>query len=90
MTSVKESLAIGALGATFTLLADAAMDKVKVDDPVSAFAVHGVGGIWGLMASGIFAKKDTVAGIFSHRDGVVSVCVCVEGCVFVCVCGGGS
>lgn len=73
MTSVKESLAIGALGAMFTLLVDAAMEKLKIDDPVSAFAVHGVGGVWGLLATGLFAKKDTVTGIFNERDGLVAV-----------------
>jgi ammonium transporter, Amt family len=29
--------------------------KVKVDDPVGAIAVHGVNGIWGCMALGLFA-----------------------------------
>ena len=28
-----------------------------LDDPVSASSVHGVGGLWGMIAVGIFAKK---------------------------------
>ena len=31
----------------------------KVDDAVGAFAVHGVGGTWGFLAVGIFAKLDS-------------------------------
>ena len=29
--------------------------KMKIDDPVGAFSVHGVNGIWGLLAIGLFA-----------------------------------
>ena len=29
--------------------------KVKVDDPVGAFAVHGANGIWGVLSLGLFA-----------------------------------
>ncbi|XP_070185669.1 putative ammonium transporter 2 [Littorina saxatilis] len=72
VTSVKESLAIGGLAALFVLLADAAMIRLKIDDPVSAFAVHGVGGTWGLLATGLFAHKDTVARIFNDNNGLVA------------------
>ncbi|QII13759.1 hypothetical protein KsCSTR_43800 [Candidatus Kuenenia stuttgartiensis] len=30
-------------------------NKLKIDDPVGAISVHGVNGIWGLLAVGVFA-----------------------------------
>ena len=30
------------------------LQKLKVDDPVEAFAVHGAGGIWGVLAVPLF------------------------------------
>ncbi len=36
---------------------------LKVDDPVGAFAVHGLGGAWGALALGLFANGGFGAGI---------------------------
>jgi Amt family ammonium transporter len=33
-------------------------DRVKIDDPVGAIAVHGVCGTWGTLSIGLFAKFD--------------------------------
>ena len=32
-------------------------DRLKVDDALDVFAVHGIGGIWGALATGIFADS---------------------------------
>ena len=32
--------------------------KMKIDDPVGAFAVHGAAGMWGTLAIGLFARYD--------------------------------
>lgn len=42
--------AIGATGGLLVVVAIITLDKLKVDDPVGAISVHGVVGIWGLMA----------------------------------------
>jgi Amt family ammonium transporter len=40
-------------------------DRVRVDDPVGAVSVHGICGIWGLLAIGLFARYDDA---FLGRD----------------------
>ncbi|OUD13265.1 ammonium transporter [Thioflexithrix psekupsensis] len=41
---------IGAVGGVIVVFAILALDKLKIDDPVGAISVHGIAGIWGLMA----------------------------------------
>ena len=46
---------IGALGGGLVVASVAFFDKVGVDDPVGAISVHGVCGVWGTLATGLFA-----------------------------------
>lgn len=39
------------------------MIKLKIDDPVSAVPVHFFGGIWGLIAVGLFGEKEINEGL---------------------------
>lgn len=56
------SIIIGVVGAILMCLAIPFIDtKLKVDDPVGAISVHGVCGLWGTIAVGLFAS-DTSAG----------------------------
>ena len=45
---------IGALGGALVVFSIITLDKLKIDDPVGAISVHGVVGIWGLMAVPIY------------------------------------
>jgi Amt family ammonium transporter len=57
-----EALIIGAVAGALCLLAVVGLDKFKIDDPVGAFPVHGVCGVWGGIATGIFGDgKDLTA-----------------------------
>ena len=49
------ALAIGAGAGLLCYIAVYLRTKVQVDDALEVFAVHGVGGIWGAIATGIFA-----------------------------------
>ena len=53
------SFAIGAVAGVLVCVAVYFVeDKLKVDDPVGAVAVHGCNGIWGTIAVGLFDYKD--------------------------------
>lgn len=41
---------IGAIGGIIVVFSIVTMDKLKLDDPVGAISVHGVCGVWGLIA----------------------------------------
>ncbi|WP_257275060.1 ammonium transporter [Endozoicomonas sp. ONNA1] len=48
-TAVSATL-IGGVGGALVVFAILALDKLRIDDPVGAISVHGVVGIWGLLA----------------------------------------
>jgi Amt family ammonium transporter len=58
--SIPMSLVIGAISGAIIVLGVLLLDKVKIDDPVGAIVVHGMGGIWGTIAVGLFAQ-DVIA-----------------------------
>ena len=41
---------VGAIGGILVVFSIVTMDKLKIDDPVGAISVHGVVGMWGLLA----------------------------------------
>ncbi len=45
-----EATLIGAVGGLLVVFSIIAFDKLKIDDPVGAISVHGVVGIWGVLA----------------------------------------
>ena len=51
------AVAIGAIAAPIMMASLILIERVlKIDDPVGAISVHGVTGLWGLLAVGIFAN----------------------------------
>ncbi|MBE0416667.1 MAG: ammonium transporter [Coriobacteriia bacterium] len=54
------SLVIGAIAGAIIVLGVLFLDRVRIDDPVGAIAVHGMGGIFGTLAIGLFAQ-DAIA-----------------------------
>ncbi len=50
----QSALIIGAVSGCLVFLGVVLLDKLKIDDPVGAFPVHGMCGVWGGIATGIF------------------------------------
>ena len=57
LMSPNESVVIGLLAGALIVLAVAFIDKIKLDDPVGAVAVHLIRGIFGTLAVGVFGAK---------------------------------
>ena len=53
--SITSSIVIGAIGGIIVVLAVYMFDRLFLDDPVGALAVHLVNGVWGTLAVGIFS-----------------------------------
>lgn len=51
------AIIIGAIAGVLVDIAVVVIDKMKVDDPVGAIAVHGVNGLFGTIAVGLFATE---------------------------------
>jgi len=59
------AIIIGAVSGIIVILATLLLDKIKVDDPVGAVAVHGFNGVFGTIAVGLFDIKE---GLFTTGD----------------------
>jgi Amt family ammonium transporter len=55
---VLSAIAIGTLGSIFSYMAVVVLKmKAGYDDSLDVFGVHGIGGMWGTLATGLFAQK---------------------------------
>lgn len=70
-----EALIIGAISGVIVVLAVAFIDRLKLDDPVGAIAVHLVCGIWGTLTVGIFGDLAGMDQFISQLIGVASYAV---------------
>ena len=61
---------IGAIGGIIVVFSIIGLDRLKIDDPVGAISVHGVVGVWGLMAV-LFSNPD--ATIFGQLAGIAVI-----------------
>jgi Amt family ammonium transporter len=53
----ESAILIGGIAGVLIVLAVAFIDRIKLDDPVGAIAVHLICGIWGTLAVGIFSSN---------------------------------
>jgi Amt family ammonium transporter len=76
--SPTDAILIGAIAGAIIVFAVSLIDRLKLDDPVGAIAVHLVCGIWGTLAVGIFGNLAGGAQFVSQLIGVVSyAAICI-------------
>jgi len=56
--TIAGSVLIGALVAPVVVLGVTLLDRLRIDDPVGAVPVHGLCGVWGTLALGLFNSTD--------------------------------
>jgi len=54
------SIVIGLVAGILVVAGVRLLDNLKIDDPVGAWSVHGLNGIWGVLAVGLFATEGGV------------------------------
>lgn len=73
------SIVVGAIAGAIVVAGVLLLDKLKIDDPVGAFPVHGLCGIWGCMAIGILPNahntgEEPATDFFIQLIGTASIC----------------
>ncbi|HOK41600.1 MAG TPA: ammonium transporter [bacterium] len=58
------AILIGIIAGIIVVFAVLFFDKIKIDDPVGALAVHLANGIWGTFSVGLFANSEKIKGLF--------------------------
>lgn len=76
--SPTDAILIGGIGGAIIVFAVSFIDRIKLDDPVGAIAVHLVCGIWGTLAVGIFGALAGVDQLISQFVGIASyAAICI-------------
>lgn len=71
------AIVVGAVAGCLILGGVILLDKLKIDDPVGAFPVHGICGVWGCMAIGILPNTHLASGsttFMTQLIGTVTIC----------------
>ncbi|WP_127474723.1 ammonium transporter [Sulfurivermis fontis] len=71
---------VGAVGGVLVVFSIITLDKLKIDDPVGAISVHGVVGIWGLLAVTLSNEESS---LLSQLIGIGVIFAWVFGTAFV-------
>lgn len=77
------AVVIGILGSVVYSLGCLLLDKLRIDDPLEAFQVHGCSGLWGCLAVAIFHKEKGL--IYGEQNSLtflgvqLAAVVCISG-----------
>src|SRR5881296_2459970 len=65
------AVVIGLVSGVIAVVGVLAVERIGIDDPIGAVAVHGVSGVWGTLATGLFAVPALAATLNTGRGGFV-------------------
>ncbi len=71
------AIVVGTVAAVLVIAGILLLDKLKIDDPVGAWPVHGLCGIWGCLAIGILPNTHLAAGntdFLTQLKGTAAIC----------------
>ena len=62
---------IGFVAASIAVVAVPLVERLGIDDPIGAVAVHGLAGVWGTLATGLFAVPALADNLATGQGGLV-------------------
>ena len=65
------AVVIGLVSGVIAVVGVLAVERIGIDDPIGAVAVHGVSGVWGTIATGLFAVPALAATLKTGSGGFV-------------------
>jgi len=82
--SPNDAVIIGILAGIIIVFGVSLVDRLKLDDPVGAIAVHLICGIWGTLAVGIFGKMAGIAQFIIQMEGIATIAIfCLSTSYFI-------
>jgi len=64
------AIVIGLVAGAIAVLGVLLVERIGIDDPIGAVAVHGMAGVWGTLATGIFAVPALAANLATGTGGL--------------------
>src|SRR5581483_6235410 len=65
------AVAIGLVSGFIAVVGVIAVERIGIDDPIGAVAVHGMSGVWGTLATGLFAVPTLADRLGTGKGGLV-------------------
>jgi ammonium transporter, Amt family len=65
------AVVIGFVAASIAVVAVPVVERLGIDDPIGAVAVHGLAGVWGTLATGLFALPSLAATVGVGHGGLL-------------------
>jgi ammonium transporter, Amt family len=65
------AIVIGAVAGAIAVYGVLLVERLRIDDPIGAVAVHGFSGVWGTLATGLFAVPALAANLATGSGGLV-------------------